>query len=153
MSTTTQRPTPETENNLFEITTRDMLGRPTGTKEYTHADFARNLELERDEAREQLESILNVIPADAPCLHAETGEAVADYILDLQKEVGRVHALYFNDKQQLEAMREAIKEAHEAIKLLRDAAPCPHPQEHPSLFAASKVADDTMRKLQPFLKP
>ncbi len=59
---------------------------------------------ERNEAREQLESILSVIPADAPCLHAETGETVADHILDLQKEVGKVHALYFNANQQLKAI-------------------------------------------------
>ena len=33
------------------------------------------------------DDILSVIPADAPCQHAETGETVADYILGLQKEV------------------------------------------------------------------
>ncbi len=49
---------------------------------------------------DELDNILRVIPVDTPCLHVETGEAVADYILGLQKEVGRVHALYFNTIQQ-----------------------------------------------------
>ena len=84
-----QRPTPET----------DALHLKQGLTHANYREFARKLERERDEAREELENILNVIPADAPCLHAETGETVADYILGMQKEVGRVHALYFNDKQ------------------------------------------------------
>jgi hypothetical protein len=88
MSTTTQRPTPETDAAIKKTWPADAIS------------LAVKLERERDEAREEIESILNVIPADAPCLHAETGETVADYILDLQKEVGRVHALYFNDRQQ-----------------------------------------------------
>ena len=100
-----QRPTPET----------DALHLKQGLTHANYREFARKLERERDEAREELENILNVIPADAPCLHAETGETVADYILGMQKEVGRVHALYFNDKQQLEAMREAIKEARDLL--------------------------------------
>ena len=82
---------------------------------------------------DELDSILSVIPEDEPCHHAETGEMVTDYILDLQKEVGRVHALYFNTSQQLEAMREAIREAHEAIK----ASPYPDQQ--------------ALAKLQPFI--
>ena len=65
---------------------------------------------------DELDNILGVIPSDAPCLHAETGEMVADYILGLQKEVGRVHALYFNTSQQLEAMREAIGEVAKALR-------------------------------------
>jgi len=84
---------------------------------------------------DELDSILSVIPEDEPCHHAETGEMVTDYILDLQKEVGRVHALYFNTSQQLEAMREAIREAHEAIK----ASPYPDQQ--------------ALAKLQPFITP
>ena len=105
---------------------------------------------ERDEAREQLESILSVIPADAPCLHAETGETVADYILDLQKEVGRVHALYFNDKQQLEAMREAIKEAHGAFDEIASGAAC---LPGYSIAEASTLAQTILAKIQPFIKP
>ena len=114
---------------------------------------------ERDEAREQLESILSVIPADAPCLHAETGETVADYILDLQKEVGRVHALYFNDKQQLEAMREAITEARDLLLSLEHegnekgtrciscGSHCSEPHKESCNMLSALI------KLQPFIKP
>lgn len=68
---TTQRPTPET----------DALHLKQGLTHASYREFARKLERERDEAREELENILNVIPADAPCLHAETGETVDDYTL------------------------------------------------------------------------
>lgn len=100
-----QRPTPETDDAARKgaYLTHGEYPETCG-KQIVHIDFARKLERERDEAREELENILNVIPADAPCLHAETGETVADYILGMQKEVGRVHALYFNNKQQLEML-------------------------------------------------
>ena len=100
MNTSSQ--TPETDNHEGDSgSAYATYYNGVATSKVVPADFARKLERERDEAREELENILDVIPADAPCLHAETGETVADYILGMQKEVGRVHALYFNDKQQL----------------------------------------------------
>ena len=137
MSTPAQRPTPETDALSDSRIGMWAFNLPI--------DFARKLERERDEAREQLESILSVIPADAPCLHAETGETVADYILDLQKEVGRVHALYFNDKQQLEAMREAIKDIYFLTEGCADGAP--------DASAHDKLCNEVAAKLQPFIKP
>jgi len=125
-----QRPTPET----------DALHLKQGLTHANYREFARKLERERDEAREELENILNVIPADAPCLHAETGETVADYILGMQKEVGRVHALYFNDKQQLEAMREAITEAHGALTKLINLGPLELPQHRDSALLVGSTA-------------
>ncbi len=105
---------------------------------------------------EELDSILSVIPEDAPCHHAETGETVADYILDLQKEVGRVHALYFNTSQQLEAMRDAIQEAATAFQFIasnwteRDLKPGETIRQ---VFHAEKIheANAAIAKLQPFL--
>jgi len=91
---------------------------------------------------DELDSILKVIPEDAPCHHAETGETVADYILDLQKEVGRVHALYFNTSQQLEAMRDAIEVAQKAFETFNDVGNC---------RAFHDAKDAAIAKLQPFL--
>lgn len=187
MSTTTQRPMPETDAVLrriagglpaYAIELRDKaLSLERERDEALAANFrqatclhecaasishdtsfsidvlpnaVKHVVRERDEAREQLESILSVIPADAPCLHAETGETVADYILDLQKEVGRVHALYFNDKQQLEAMREAIKEAHGAFDEIASGAAC---LPGYSIAEASTLAQTILAKIQPFIKP
>lgn len=160
------RPTPET----------DYQAELYGSGDAVIADFARKLERERDEAREELENILNVIPADAPCLHAETGETVADYILGMQKEVGRVHALYFNDKQQLEAMRktmiateayqtglaadnedmrDAIKGAHEALADVENRSR--DFEESHCLYALTSylqsVANAALAKLKPFTTP
>ena len=144
-----QRPTPET----------DALHLKQGLTHANYREFARKLERERDEAREELENILNVIPADAPCLHAETGETVADYILGMQKEVGRVHALYFNDKQQLEAMREAINEARDLLLSLEHegnekgtrciscGSHCSEPHKESCNMLSALI------KLQPFIKP
>jgi len=143
-----QRPTPET----------DALHLKQGLTHANYREFARKLERERDEAREELENILNVIPADAPCLHAETGETVADYILGMQKEVGRVHALYFNDKQQLEAMREAIKEARDLLLSLEHEGnekgtrciSCGSHCSEPHKESCNMLS--ALAKLQPFLK-
>ncbi len=132
---TQQTDTPETDAAIYTAT----FGEISHTA--IHPDFARKLERERDEAREQIENILNVIPDDAPCLHAETGETVADYILNLQKEVGRVHALYFNDKQQLEAMREAVKELRESLVVGKDSV------------ETWDWCNNTIAKLQPFITP
>lgn len=147
---TTQRPTPETDAYAGDTGLMYAIYyEGKATSEVAPADFARKLERERDEAREQLESILGVIPADAPCLHTETGETVTDYILGLQKEVGRVHALYFNDKQQLKTMHEAIKEAHEALAELVNLGSLELPQRRDSALLAGSSA---ITKLQPFLK-
>lgn len=172
MSTTTQRPTPETHTlgTLIQLLERERdealaanfrqatclhecaasISHDTSFSIDVLPNAVKHVVRERDEAREQLENILNVIPADAPCLHAETGETVADYILDLQKEVGRVHALYFNDKQQLEAMREAIKEAHGAFDEIASGAAC---LPGYSIAEASTLAQTILAKIQPFIKP
>lgn len=58
--------------------------------------FACQLEREIITKDEISDGIINVIPSDAPCLHYETGDHIADYVLGLQKEVRDAHALYFN---------------------------------------------------------
>jgi hypothetical protein len=98
---------------------------------------------QREAKQEELDSITSVIPADAPCLHAETGETVADYILGLQKEVGRVHALYFDTSQQLEAMRDAITAVHKFVfDILRN---------YECGLEIDLKCEATLAKLQPFL--
>ena len=101
---------------------------------------------------DELDSILHIIPADAPCIHAETGETVADYILDLQKEVGRVHELYFNVSQQLEAMREAIREAEAALRAWPKAG-SGMSTDFNRQSQAFRTGQQALAKLQPFIKP
>jgi hypothetical protein len=109
---------------------------------------------QREAKQEELDSILSVIPEDAPCHHAETGETAADYILGLQKEVGRVHALYFNTSQQLEAMRDAVKAA--AIALFRHDVEGVSLEESEELTMTVTEEDQkslraALTKLKPFL--
>ncbi len=84
--------------------------------DFVMAGFARQLERELINAKDELDSIINVIPSDAPCLHYETGDHIADYVLGLQKEVRDAHALYFNILAQNAVMREVIKAAHDALE-------------------------------------
>lgn len=104
MSTTTQRPTPETD--AAEINLGSACGQ--FSEWYVKPDFARKLERERDEAREQIE-----------------------------------------------AMREAIKGAHRALTDVElrgrefEEGHCPY-----ALASyLQSIADRALKKLQPFLKP
>ena len=154
-----QRPTPET----------DALHLKQGLTHANYREFARKLERERDEAREKFENTLNVIIAStqgfrltrrkqSPRQTPTTGEMVADYILGMQKFVGRVHALYFNDKQQLEAMREAIKEARDLLLSLEHEGnekgtrciSCGSHCSEPHKESCNMLS--ALAKLQPFLK-
>lgn len=151
MSDTNQRPTPETENNLFEITTRDMLGRPTGTKEYTHAEFSRSLECQRDEAREQIQmmlkhdatrlesdSIVGSCDCDTKTPEVKYHKPGCKYRLISERDEAREELCWYD---KLQAMREALKEAHTALK-----AECEAYCHTPPQFLKAALA-----KLQPFL--
>ena len=94
MSTTTQRPTPETD--AAEINLGSACGQ--FSEWYVKPDFARKLERERDEAREQIE-----------------------------------------------AMREAIKDIYCLTEGCADGAP--------DASAHDKLCNEVAAKLQPFIKP
>lgn len=101
MSTTTQQPTPETDDKQLHVS--DAASEYANGKQTWRVvipfEFSRKLERQRDEAREQLE-----------------------------------------------AMREAIKEAYEAIKAV--------PLEYDArFFRAGKWSEVALTKLKPFLKP
>ena len=124
MSTTTQRPTPETD--AAEINLGSACGQ--FSEWYVKPDFARKLEHERDEARERAESKHGLWMA----------------------ELSRVTGL----EKQLEAMREAIKEACEALKAISRSTD--YAGDHGSAMVATKdaiTAKTALAKLQPFLKP
>jgi len=56
-----------------------------------------------------LASVREVMPADAPCLHQETGETVADYILGLQKEVEHNHKTLFDLQNKADMWRDEFQ--------------------------------------------
>ena len=71
MSTTTQRPTPETDDAVRKgaYLTHGEYPETCG-KQIVHIDFARKLERERDEAREQLEAMCVAIKEACEALKA-----------------------------------------------------------------------------------
>lgn len=133
---TTQRPTPETDAQCYDCEYQgDMGGKFTASAgklradgDHVPADFARKLERERDEARERAESKHGLWMA----------------------ELSRVTGL----EKQLEAMREAIKEACEALKAISRSTD--YAGDHGSAMVATKdaiTAKTALAKLQPYIKP
>lgn len=59
-----------------------------------------------EDCEDELTSIREVLPADAACLHQETGETVSDYILGLQKEVERTHKTTFDLQNKADMWRD-----------------------------------------------
>lgn len=119
-----ERPTPETDEQIngkpctrFAIMAGDSL-----RDALVPSEFARKLERERDEARKDL---------------AEERHA-------WEKEREDWQADYAAVATENKAMREAIKEAHQAIKAV--------PIEYdPRFFRAGKWSEEALAKLQPFL--
>lgn len=54
----------------------------------------------------ELTSIREVLPADAPCLYQETGETITDYILGLQHEVRSCHKTLFDLQNKADMWRD-----------------------------------------------
>lgn len=59
-----------------------------------------------EDCEDELTLIREVLPADAACLHQETGETIADYILDIQKEVERAHKALFDLQNKADMWRD-----------------------------------------------
>lgn len=64
------------------------------------------LKKQAESSEDALTSIREVLPADAPCLHQETGETISDYILGLQKEVERTHKTTFDLQNKADMWRD-----------------------------------------------
>ncbi|CAB4164985.1 hypothetical protein UFOVP817_22 [uncultured Caudovirales phage] len=136
------RPTPETDAFWEE----GHLQRPTLTEA---KEFARKLELERDEAREELqqwkmlyawggtpEHIDQFIKGQQSRIHeAQEVELVCEQ-LERERDEAR---------DELEAMREAIKDTYYLTEGCADGAP--------DATAHDKLCNEIAAKLQPFIKP
>lgn len=141
MNATPSRPTPETDAAWASW----PYAGPG-----VHANFARELERERDEAREELQQW--------KMLHAWGGtpEHIDQFIRGQQSRIHEAQEIELvceqlererdEAREQNQAMREAIKEAHEALKELRsfyiemtNLPPC--------------AANAVLIKLQPFIAP
>lgn len=59
-----------------------------------------------EDCEDELTSIREVLPADAPCLYQETGETISDYILGIQKEVERAHKNLFDLQNKADMWRD-----------------------------------------------
>lgn len=201
MNTTTPRPTPETDAEVKDFDAPWLY--------YVNADFARKLERERDEAREELQQwkmlcawggtpfhidqfikgqqmrIYEAQDIEETCEQLERerderreyAERCKEGCIKLSFAIDRIdyacgnpnemevsdYALHQNEehvvqrvKEKLEAMREAIKEAHGALKAIDDL----HNWDFPSGGEFSDTAIEAfnrgnvaLAKLQAFIKP
>ena len=145
MTPTTPRPTPETDVATFKI----LSSLQSGTEKVVYAEICAKLERERDEARRNAE------------VERLSGVAVV--------------AMCKRQESEIEAMREAIKEAHALLKAMEavvDAAKCirhwhdagtdgmivsrGHVFKLWEALAALRENDQAqtaLAKLQPFIKP
>lgn len=120
MSTTTQRPTPETD--AAEINLGSACGQ--FSEWYVKPDFARKLEHERDEAREELENW------KASGIHSCHDECKRPLCVANRK---------------MKAMREAIKNIYYLTEGYADGAP--------DASAHDKLCNEIADKLKPLIKP
>lgn len=133
-----ERPTPETDAMFTAFNRREPNA-------IDPADFARDLERQRDEARAEAGRLLVV----------ESQQK--DQIEALRKTLIESEAYQAGLVADLEAMREAIKEAYDTIKdatdncLWRSDSPIPLSTEASQRLYNRAI--ETMENLQPFLKP
>lgn len=142
MNTTPPRPTPETDAEVKDFDAPWLY--------YVNADFARKLERERDEALAKLSTVYRWIERNHSDgfidsqSHLQNLDRVADAwhdkLEDMQRELGKT-------RDQLKAMREAIKEAHEALDWATSN------MNPPFEWEPFTRANATLTKLQPFIKP
>lgn len=135
----TPRPTPETEAETKRI--KDALDSACTEGDWpapvlsVSADFARNLERERDEARAIVSACMSAMPVGN--IQTHTPE-------NLAARIGALAAALAAETSENEAMREAIKEAHALCK----------ESERTHSFDGEHAIDcvqSVLAKLQPFL--
>lgn len=167
--TTEIRPTPETDAQCYDCEYRGDMGckftadagklRPDG--DHVPADFARKLERERDEAREA-NAVIQAREADLVLSKdriSKRAEAIRCELVESEKllasEKSTRNAIIKEGvglEKQLEAMREAIKEAaHTMGNLIIAKRGGMQPAN--ALIDATLHAKATLAKLQPFLNP
>lgn len=133
MSTTTQRPTPETDAAIISA---------NGAWTFELKETMQRLERERDEALAKLSTVYRWIERNHP-----------DGFIDSQSHLQNLDRVADAWHDKLHAMREAIREAHEAldncIEFINDAQII-EAQWHWEPVKQSKAA---LAKLQPFIKP
>lgn len=159
MNTTTQRPTPETDDTARKgaYLTHGKYPETCG-KQIVHIDFARKLERERDVAQERAESKHGLWMAE---LSRVTGlekqlEAMRKERDEVKEELENwkasgIHSCHDECKRPLcvanrkiKAMREAIKNIYYLTEGCADGAP--------DASAHDKLCNEIADKLQPFLK-
>lgn len=130
-----ERPTPETQKATFEI----LSSLQSGTQKVVHAETCAKIERERDEARRNAE------------VERLSGVAVV--------------AVCKRQESEIEAMREAIKEAHAALEACmedsgellaehdwwKDEPRCCYQTRYEENKQRIENAKTTLAKLQPFL--
>lgn len=151
-----ERPTPETDAAIHKSKKqpyRDFRARELH-------DFARKLERERDEARTQADNLVQELEKSKAyanrckqgCISLSFAIDRIDYACGEPNEMEcSDYCIHQNEKhvvkrvnEKLSAMREALKEAHQAIKAV--------PIEYdPRFFRAGKWSEEALAKLDPFL--
>ena len=139
----TPRPTPETDAEVKDFDAPWLY--------YVNADFARKLERERDEAREELQQWKML------CAWGGTPEHIDQFIKGQQSRIHQAQDIEETCQQlererdeaheQLKAMREAIKEGYEALDWATSNMNPPFEWEP---FTRANAA---LTKLWPFIKP
>lgn len=148
---TDQRPTPDTDTASFWG--RDM-GADNGPPHFqcVDAEFARRLESERDDLKAWKESALAVdsewdVQELAKMLGCQPGQscrrAIHEGALKLLHEIDSLKRERDESREENAAMREAIKEAHAALK---------NACSYPVCGSWNEQAEEALTKLQQFLK-
>jgi len=142
-------PTPRTDAHQQAMESEDFDVELAKT--YT---LARRLESERDELRDELNETQRQLRVIKGMLHAATAERdearaeVAKLKANNRYQRG-YHDGELSKSNELAEMREAIREAHEALDDMRWSAK-PSRRDHPTMFAAWEKAESALAKLQPF---
>lgn len=135
MQTMNERSTPETQKATFEI----LSSLQSETEKVVHAKTCAKLERERDEARKQLNCTLDELYEEQQS-HGKTKGDLTERRIERDVWCLKYSKVVSENK----AMREAIKEAHQAIKAV--------PIEYdPRFFRAGKWSEEALAKLDPFL--
>jgi DNA anti-recombination protein RmuC len=137
MNTTTPQPTPETDAEVKNFDAPWLY--------YVNADFARKLERERDEAREELQQWKML------CAWGGTPEHIDQFIKGQQSRIHQAQDIEETCEQlererdeardQLQAMREAIREVFNSFA------------DEDSAWLLDDLQTAALAKLKPFIKP
>lgn len=142
------RPTPTPETDAEALACRDFHNQPI---DYVPLCFARRLERERDEANASLSgrtvscSQCNKAASDIAELNQRLIDRTADMlakVVELGEKIRRIKKSHEEtERHEIEAMREAIKEAHGALSFMNEL----HADGH------SETANHALFQLKPFL--